>query len=122
MCEQGYVMQDAATQEWNKLYDQGSFLLRERYRDHADRLVDEIKFFATQFNEDPQNTAFGKSLQKFFKDLGLLALDERGMPKFKPHLIKDITNVFIPELFENLRYIPLPRIEVSDQAVDAVSE
>jgi hypothetical protein len=122
LAEQGYVMQDAATEEWNKLYDQGNFLLRERYRNHVDRVVDEIKFLASQFNEDPQNKAFGDSVARFFKDLGLLAADERGMPKFKPHLIKDITSVFVPEIFENLRYIPLPRIEVSDKAIDAVSE
>lgn len=111
-------MQDAATQEWNKLYEQGRFLLRDRYRDHVQRIVDEIKFLTIQFYEDPQNKALSKSLLKLFKDLGT---DERGIPKFKPHLLKDIATVVIPEIFENLRYIPLPRIEVSDKLLDAVS-
>ncbi|KAL1969272.1 hypothetical protein VTN77DRAFT_9464 [Rasamsonia byssochlamydoides] len=119
LCEQGFIVQDAATQEWNRLYDQGSFLLRERYRNHVDRIGDEIKFFATQFNEDPQNRALRNSLQKLFKNLGQ---DENGKIKFKPHLIKDITNVILPDIFQGLRYIPLPRIEVTDRAFDAVVE
>jgi len=28
--EQGYIMEDAATDEWNRLYDQGNLLLRDR--------------------------------------------------------------------------------------------
>lgn len=117
--EQGYIMQDSATEQWNKLYDEGRFLLRDRYRSHTDRVADEAKFLATQFEEDPQNQAFGKSWEKLFKDLGQ---DQDGNPAFKPHLIKDITNVIIPGFLENTRYVPIPRIEVSDPAVDMVIE
>ncbi|EED14903.1 conserved hypothetical protein [Talaromyces stipitatus ATCC 10500] len=117
--EQGFIMQDAATEQWNKLYDEGRFLLRDRYRSHTDRIADEAKFLATQFDEDPQNRAFRQSLEKLFKDLGQ---DQYGKPVFKPQLIKDITNVIIPEIFENASYIPIPRIEVSDRAVDMVIE
>ncbi|QKX64203.1 uncharacterized protein TRUGW13939_11376 [Talaromyces rugulosus] len=117
--EQGFVLQDAATTQWNKLYDEGRFLLRDRYRNHTDRIVDEIKFLANQFDEDPQNKAFRQSLEKLFKDLGQ---DQNGKPVFKPHLIKDITNIIIPEIFQSARYIPIPRIEVSDPAVDMVIE
>ncbi|KAH8704121.1 hypothetical protein BGW36DRAFT_287197 [Talaromyces proteolyticus] len=117
--EQGFVLQDAATTEWNRLYDEGRFLLRDRYRNHTDRIGDEIKFLANQFDEDPQNRAFRQSLEKLFKDLGQ---DQYGKPVFKPHLVKDITNVIIPEIFQNVRYVPIPRIEVSDPAVDMVIE
>ncbi|CRG83112.1 putative protein C32A11,02c [Talaromyces islandicus] len=117
--EQGYVLQDDATTQWNKLYDEGRFLLRDRYRNHTDRIVDEIKFLGNQFDEDPQNRAFRQSLEKLFKDLGQ---DQNGKPVFKPHLVKDITNVIIPELFRSARYIPIPRIEVSDPAVDMIIE
>jgi recombinational DNA repair protein (RecF pathway) len=30
--EQGYILQDDSNAEWNKLYDHGQFLLRDRYR------------------------------------------------------------------------------------------
>jgi hypothetical protein len=111
-------MQDAATQEWNELYDKGRFLLRDRYRNHTNRIVDEIKFLGTQFDQDPQNKAFGNAMEKLFKDLGQ---DVNGKPTFKPHLLKDISNVVLPEIFTKVRYVPIPRIEVSDPAADVVS-
>lgn len=117
--EQGYVLQDQATEEYNRLQDKGRFLLRDRYRDHTDRILDEIKFLGNQFDQDPQNKAFGNAVQKLFLDLGN---DENGKATFKPHLVKDLTEVIIPGIFENTRYIPIPRIEVSDPTIDAVVE
>lgn len=117
--EQGYILEDRATDEWNKLYDQGNFLLRDRYRNHTDRIADELKFYADQFDQDAQNTAFGASLQKLFNDLGT---DDQGKAAFKPHLIKDLTEVIIPGIFETVRYVPIPRIEYSDPMIDAVVE
>ena len=115
----GFIMEDASNDEGNKLYDQGRFLLRERYRDHTNRLLDEIKFLSAQFEEDPQNKAFGNSMQKLFNDLGN---DENGKPAFKPHLLKDLSSVILPQAFERIRYVPIPRIEISDPQVDAIVE
>jgi len=117
--EQGYILQDASTQEWNQLYDQGNFLLRDRYRNHTDRIMDEFKFFFDQFDKDSQNKAFGDSLTNLFTDLGN---DENGKPTFKPHLITDLTDVILPAAFENIRYVPIPRIEYSDPMVDVIVE
>jgi hypothetical protein len=117
--EQGYVMQDSAKDEWDRLYDQGRYLLREKYKSHTNKAIDNIKFVGTQFDEDPQNKAFAASVEKLFKDLGT---DDQGNPKFKPHLIKDVTDVILPALFEHIRYVPVPRIEVSDPMIDAVVE
>ncbi|KAE8451477.1 hypothetical protein EG329_003550 [Mollisiaceae sp. DMI_Dod_QoI] len=117
--QQGYIMEDSATEEWNRLYDQGNFLFRDRYRNHTDRIVDEVKFMADQFDQDPQNQKFSQSLQKLFNDLGN---DENGKATFKPHLIKDLTEVILPAAFESIRYVPVPRIEYSDPMVDAVIE
>ncbi|KAL5328816.1 hypothetical protein ACEPPN_002324 [Leptodophora sp. 'Broadleaf-Isolate-01'] len=117
--QQGYILEDAATEEWNALYDRGNFLLRDRYRNHTDRVVDEVKFMADQFEKDPVNKRFAESIQKLFNDLGN---DENGKPTFKPHLVKDLTDVIIPGIFESVRYVPIPRIEYSDPAMDAVIE
>ena len=117
--EQGFILQDAANDEWNQIYDKGHFLLRERYRNHTDRILDEAKFLADQFDQDPRNKAFGDAVQKLFLDLGK---DENGKPVFKKHLVKDVTEVIIPGIFENTRYVPIPRIEVSDPTIDAVVE
>lgn len=117
--EQGFIMQDAANEEWNELYDHGRYLLRERYRDHTNRVIDEFKFMGDQFDKDPQNQAFGQAVQKLFLDLGN---DENGKPVFKKHLVKDLSQVILPAIFENVRYVPIPRIEVSDPMIDAVIE
>lgn len=117
--EQGYILEEASTQEWNKLYDHGDYLLRQKYKTHTDRVIDEIKFLANQFDEDAQNKQFAATINKLFTDLGN---DENGKPTFKPHLVKDLTEVILPAVFENVAYIPVPRIEYSDPQVDAVIE
>ena len=58
-------------------------------------------------------------MNKLFLDLGN---DENGQPAFKPHLLKDLTEVIIPGFFEHVRYVPVPRIEYSDPMIDMVIE
>jgi len=36
--------------------------------------------------------------------------------------LKDLTDVIIPAFFENVRYVPLPRIEYTDPMIDAIVE
>lgn len=117
--EQGFVLQDQATKEWNEIYDKGQYLLRNKYRSHTDHVLDEFKFFGNQFDEDAQNKRFGAAVENLFLHLGN---DENGKATFKPHLVKDLTEVIIPAIFENVRYVPVPRIEYSDPMIDAVVE
>jgi hypothetical protein len=117
--EQGYIIQPAAQDDFNRLYDHGRFLLREKYRDHTDRVLDEIKFFGTQFDEDAQNHAFADAVTKLFQDLGQ---DDNGKSTFKPHLLKDVTEVILPRFLESVHYVPLPRLEYSDDMVDLIIE
>jgi len=117
--QQGYILEDESNAEWNRIYDQGHDLLRGRYRGHTDRIADEFKFIGEQFDADPQNKAFADSVTKLFNDLGT---DENGKTTFKPHLVKDVTEVILPAFFESVQYIPIPRIEYSDPMVDAVVE
>ncbi|PWY80665.1 hypothetical protein BO70DRAFT_293002 [Aspergillus heteromorphus CBS 117.55] len=119
LTEQGYIMEDECNRQWGQLTDHGRYLLRERYRDHTDRIFDEIKFIGDQFNRDPQNKVFGDSVQKLFDDLGR---DTSGKMAFKKHLLKDIRDVILPGFFESVRYVPVPRIEVSDPSADVVVE
>lgn len=117
--EQGFIMEEESNRQWNELYDKGRYLLRERYRSHTDRIVDEIKFLADQFDKDPQNKAFADAIQKLFLDLGR---DADGKVVFKKYLLKDLRDIILPGIFENVRYVPIPRIEVSDPMVDVVVE
>ncbi len=62
--QQGYILEDASTEEWNRLYDEGHNLLRGRYRGHTDRIADEFKFIGEQFDADTLNTRFAQSVNK----------------------------------------------------------
>merc|ERR1711988_638609 len=70
LLEQGYILEEDSTHQWDRLYEQGRSLLRDKYRTHTDRVVDEIKFIADQFDKDPQNKSFAAAVEKLFKDLG----------------------------------------------------
>jgi hypothetical protein len=117
--EQGFIMEEECNRQWNDLYEKGRYLLRERYRGHTDIIVDETKFLADQFEKDPQNQALAEAFQKLFKDLGR---DTDGKVTFKKDLVRDLRDIIIPGIFENVRYVPIPRIEVSDPMVDVVVE
>lgn len=116
--QQGYVLQDEATEEWNKLYDEGRYLLTDRYRDDTNRVVGEIKFLGDQFDQDPLNKAFGQSVKKLFEHLGH---DSNGKIAFKAQLAKDFMSIVLPGIAEHVRYVPIPRIEVQDPMIDMVS-
>jgi len=117
--EQGYIVDDASNRDGRHLYDYGRYLLRDKYRSHTNRVIDEVRFLANQFDQDPQNKVFGQAMQKLFMDLGT---DENGKPAFKKHLVKDLIEVIIPAILENTAYIPMPRIEYTDAQIDAVIE
>ena len=119
LLEAGYILDESSTHEWNRLYDRGDYLLRDKYKSHTDRITDELRFLMNQFDADAQNKAFAAAVTKLFTDLGN---DENGKAAFKPHLLKDITEVIVPAIFENIAYIPIPRIEYSDPQVDAIIE
>lgn len=119
LLEQGYVLEDASNEEWNRLYEQGRHLLREKYKGHTDRVIDEVKFVGDQFDQDPLNKKFGLAVQRLFQHLGN---DSNGKPQFKKHLVKDLFEVIIPGILENTAYIPIPRIEFSDPKVDVAIE
>ena len=102
--ENGYILKDESTEEWNKLSEQGRYFLNDRYKEHSDRLTDEINKWLEYMANDPDSVAFGKKVQKLFLDLGQ---DKNGNIHVKRHLLKDVTDVIIPGFFENLRYVPV---------------
>ena len=102
--EDGYILKDELTQEWNELSEQARYFLNDRYKDHTDQLNDEITRWFDYLSKDPDSIAFGNMVQKLFTDLGQ---DKNGNVQFKPHLLTDVTDVIIPGFFENLRYVPV---------------
>jgi hypothetical protein len=102
--EDGYILKDESTEEWNRINEQGQYFLNDRYKEHTDRVIDEVNRFFDYMANDPDNVAFGNKVQKLFLDLGQ---DKNGNVKFKKHLLTDVTDVIIPGFFENMRYVPV---------------
>jgi hypothetical protein len=70
------------------------------------------------FRQDGLTTDLYSSLRAVITDL---ALDpETGGFQLKPGLLKDFRNEMIPAIMSSLRFIPLPRIEVSTDQFDVI--
>jgi len=69
--------------------------------------------------EDPLNARFGEDWARLTKDL---LFDSEGSLKFKTHLWDDIRKVILPTIISQVGYIPIPRIEYTDDALDLVIE
>ncbi|KAK9312585.1 hypothetical protein V1524DRAFT_410647 [Lipomyces starkeyi] len=117
--QQGYIISDAANDEFNEIYNRGNDIFTHRYSDYIDQFQYESNYLIDQFQVDAPNKQFGDSITTLFTDLGT---DENGEVVFKKHLVKDITDVILPELFEKTRYVPLPRIEYAGPDLDVVVE
>jgi folate-dependent phosphoribosylglycinamide formyltransferase PurN len=69
--------------------------------------------------DDPLNVRFGEDWQRLTKDL---LFDSEGSLKFKPDLWRDIRQVIMPTLIDNVGYVPIPRVEYTDDSIDLVVE
>ncbi|KAF9035150.1 hypothetical protein BJ165DRAFT_1510493 [Panaeolus papilionaceus] len=65
------------------------------------------------------NKQFGEDWARLTKDL---LFDQEGSLKFKPELWNDIRKVILPTLIEQVGYIPIPRVEYTDDSLDLVVE
>jgi Family of unknown function (DUF5923) len=85
--------------------------------------------------EDPLNKRFGEDWARLTRDL---LFDSEGSLKFKPDLWSDVRKVILPTLVDRvclsffrcsspliygqIGYIPIPRIEYTDDSLDLVIE
>lgn len=49
-------------------------------------------------------------------------MDESGNLKYKHHLWQDVRQVILPLIVSQAGYIPIPRIEYTDNSIDMVIE
>lgn len=69
--------------------------------------------------DDPLNKRFGDDWARLTKDL---LFDSEGSLKWKPELWMDIRKVILPSLIDQVGYVPIPRIEYTDDNIDIVIE
>lgn len=119
LLEPGYVLQPICNTEGSKLRDSGRVFYDEKYKDHFDAVFNSIGTFFSAMGEDPLNARFGQDWARLTKDL---LFDSEGALKFKPELWSDIRKVILPAVIDKVGYVPIPRVEYTDDTLDLVLE
>jgi hypothetical protein len=119
LLEPGWVLQEECNKEGRELLDSGRVFYDGKYKSHFDNVFSSIGGFFTSMGDDPLNARFGQDWARLTKDL---LFDLEGSLKFKPELWSDIKSVILPAVVDNVGYIPIPRIEYTDDALDLVIE
>ncbi|PPQ90960.1 hypothetical protein CVT25_015686 [Psilocybe cyanescens] len=119
LLEPGYILEPDCNNHANKLREIGREFYDGKYRAHFEGLFDSVGRWFGAMGEDPINKQFGQDWARLTRDL---LFDSEGSLKFKPELWSDIRKVILPALIDQIGYIPIPRVEYSDDALDLVVE
>ncbi|KAG9010125.1 hypothetical protein FRB94_004366 [Tulasnella sp. JGI-2019a] len=119
LLEPGYVLSPQCNTRGNELIDSGHAYFDEKYRGHLDNVFDSVSAWFGAWAEDPLNSRFSSDWKRLTKDL---LFDSDGNLSFKPHLWTDIRKVILPAMISNIGYVPIPRIEYTDNQLDLVIE
>ncbi|KAI0311876.1 hypothetical protein OF83DRAFT_1068125 [Amylostereum chailletii] len=119
LLEPGFVLEPVCNTEGAQIRESCRRFYDEKYRAHFDNLFSTIGNWFKAMGEDPLNKRFGDDWARLTRDL---LFDSEGSLKFKPDLWLDIRKVILPTLVDQVGYIPIPRIEYTDDALDLVVE
>ncbi|KAK4051695.1 hypothetical protein OIO90_004645 [Microbotryomycetes sp. JL221] len=118
----GYIMKEQCDRDGRQLIDDGKRfwdVKNGKYAGHKDNFFDSISTFFTSYADDPLNVQLGNNVKKLTTDL---LYDSDGKLAYKPHLVADIKHHILPALATNIGYVPIPRIEYTDDQIDLVIE
>lgn len=99
--------------------DEAKHFFDERYQSQRQRISDEAQYWLEGWKADPLNRQFVDGWSRLAKDL---LFDQNGSLTWKSGLWRDIRTVILPEILEQVGYVPIPRIEYTDNAIDLVVE
>ncbi|KAI0644415.1 hypothetical protein C8Q79DRAFT_1011468 [Trametes meyenii] len=119
LLQPGYILDDQANERANELRDSGRQFYDDKYKTHFDNLFNNVQAWFGAIAEDPLNKQIGNNFAQLAKDL---FFDGDGNLKFKPELWADVRQQIIPGFIDQLGYVPIPRIEYTDESVDLVIE
>ncbi|THH11002.1 hypothetical protein EW145_g940 [Phellinidium pouzarii] len=118
LLEPGFILSPAFESQTRRLRVESRRFFEVKYKEHFDALVDSIQTWFRAFSEDPLNQRLWTDSSQLIEDL---LLDSQGKFKYKPHLWTDI-QMILPMLVKWLGYVPVPRIEYTNDVVDVVIE
>ncbi|KAG0701989.1 hypothetical protein DFH29DRAFT_924101 [Suillus ampliporus] len=119
LLEAGFVLEDKCNREGNEILESGRKFWDQKYKEHFDNLFDAIGNWFSAMGEDPLNKRFGEDWARLTHDL---LFDSEGSLKFKADLWSDIRNVILPTMMQEVGYLPIPRVEYTDDTLDLVIE
>jgi hypothetical protein len=119
LLEPGFILEPACNNEAKELRESGRRFYDDKYKGHFDNFFNSVSTFFKEMGNDPLNKRFGDDWQRLTRDL---LFDSEGSLKFKPDLWMDIRRVIMPTLIDQVGYIPIPRIEYTDDSMDMVIE
>jgi len=119
LLQAGYVIEPDCNNRGNAIRESGHQFYDGKYKTHFDNLFSSVGDWFMAMGDDPLNKRFGEDWARLTKDL---LFDSEGSLKFKTHLWNDIRKVILPTLVDKVGYIPIPRIEYTDDALDLVVE
>lgn len=119
LLEPGYVLEDSCNTEGRELRESGRRFYDDKYKAHFDGLFESIGQWFRAMGEDPLNKRFGDDWARLTRDL---LFDSEGSLKFKPDLWMDVRKVILPAIVDQVGYVPIPRIEYTDDMLDLVVE
>ncbi|KAF7969571.1 hypothetical protein HWV62_26869 [Athelia sp. TMB] len=106
----GDVLEPDCNNRGNQLRKSGHQFYDGKYNGHFDNLFNSTDTSCKAMGNDTLNVRFGEDWARLTRDL---LFDSKGRLKFKPELWNDVRKV---------GYIPIPRIEYTDDALDLVVE
>ncbi|OAX34933.1 hypothetical protein K503DRAFT_774020 [Rhizopogon vinicolor AM-OR11-026] len=119
LLQAGYVLEEDCNREGSEIRESGRKFWDQKYKTDFDSLFDAIGKWFSAMGEDPLNKRFGEDWARLTHDL---LFDSEGSLKFKFELWSDIRKVILPTLVEEVGYIPIPRVEYTDDEFDVVIE
>ncbi|KAJ7155963.1 hypothetical protein C8R43DRAFT_1125867 [Mycena crocata] len=115
----GYVTENASTTRAHELRDSGRAFYHDKYRGHFEAVIDAAAGWFKSIAEDPLNKALAQDFARLTRDL---LFDAEGNLQFKKKLWEDVRGVILPTLVDKVGYIPIPRVEYTDDSFDLVVE
>ncbi|KAI4527265.1 hypothetical protein GGG16DRAFT_114215 [Schizophyllum commune] len=119
LLEPGFILEPQCNNEANRLREDGRQFYDGKYKNHFDDVFSSFANFGRAMGEDPLNARFGQDWARLTKDL---LFDSEGRLSFKPELWNDIRRTILPAIVDKVGYMPLPRIEYTDDSFDLVVE
>ncbi|KAI8075926.1 uncharacterized protein B0P05DRAFT_454424, partial [Gilbertella persicaria] len=115
MREAGYAAQDRSTEDGKRIMEEGKHIVKGRYKDHLDNLSSEARRIMHLMAEDDISKELNHRITTIHRHMWM---DEEGNPAFKPQLLNDFKLTLLPAFIDEIKYIPVPRIEYSDNQFD----